>query len=180
VLARECALPRPPKGAIGVAAVAALAVVVPWSTRAELGEPMRHSLPTIPTRSERRSAAGLAPILRVGAETEGYRPESKGISTRTCWDLTCTNPASQAALRPIGGLADSLVVVQAVAGASPVSISRIRASFMELAAHRVLGPGAELGGIARWRYRHLRGGHLEVLVRPAHVPDAILELAGER
>jgi hypothetical protein len=31
-----------------------------------------------------------------------------------------------------------------------------------------------------WRYRHLRGGHFEMLVRPAHVADAILELAGER
>jgi hypothetical protein len=30
-----------------------------------------------------------------------------------------------------------------------------------------------------WRYRHLRGGHFEMLVRPAHVADAILELAGE-
>jgi Alpha/beta hydrolase family len=31
-----------------------------------------------------------------------------------------------------------------------------------------------------WRYRHLRGGHFEMLVRPAEVADAILELAGER
>jgi hypothetical protein len=31
-----------------------------------------------------------------------------------------------------------------------------------------------------WRYRHLRGGHFEMLVRPADVADAILELAGER
>jgi hypothetical protein len=30
-----------------------------------------------------------------------------------------------------------------------------------------------------WRYRHLRGGHFEMLVRPAEVADAILELAGE-
>jgi hypothetical protein len=31
-----------------------------------------------------------------------------------------------------------------------------------------------------WRYRHLRGGHFEMLVRPADLADAILELAGER
>jgi hypothetical protein len=31
-----------------------------------------------------------------------------------------------------------------------------------------------------WRYRHLRGGHFEMLVRPADVADAILDLAGER
>jgi hypothetical protein len=31
-----------------------------------------------------------------------------------------------------------------------------------------------------WRYRHLRGGHFEMLVRPADVADAILELAGDR
>jgi hypothetical protein len=31
-----------------------------------------------------------------------------------------------------------------------------------------------------WRYRHLRGGHFEMLVRPADVADAILELAAER
>jgi hypothetical protein len=31
-----------------------------------------------------------------------------------------------------------------------------------------------------WRYRHLRAGHFEMLVRPAEVADAILELAGER
>jgi alpha/beta hydrolase family protein len=31
-----------------------------------------------------------------------------------------------------------------------------------------------------WRYRHLRGGHFEMLVRPADVADAILELAGGR
>jgi hypothetical protein len=31
-----------------------------------------------------------------------------------------------------------------------------------------------------WRYRHLRGGHFEMLVRPGDVADAILELAGER
>jgi hypothetical protein len=31
-----------------------------------------------------------------------------------------------------------------------------------------------------WRYRHLRGGHFEMLVRPAAVAEAILELAGER
>jgi hypothetical protein len=31
-----------------------------------------------------------------------------------------------------------------------------------------------------WRYRHLRGGHFEMLVRPADVADAIIELAGER
>jgi hypothetical protein len=30
-----------------------------------------------------------------------------------------------------------------------------------------------------WRYRLLRGGHFEMLVRPADVADAILELAGE-
>jgi hypothetical protein len=30
-----------------------------------------------------------------------------------------------------------------------------------------------------WRYRHLRGGHFEMLVRPAAVADAILELADE-
>jgi hypothetical protein len=31
-----------------------------------------------------------------------------------------------------------------------------------------------------WRYRHLRGGHFEMLVRPGDVADAILELSGER
>ena len=30
-----------------------------------------------------------------------------------------------------------------------------------------------------WRYRHLRGGHFEMLVRPADVAEAILELAGQ-
>ena len=30
-----------------------------------------------------------------------------------------------------------------------------------------------------WRYRHLRGGHFEMLVRPADVAAAILDLAGE-
>jgi hypothetical protein len=30
-----------------------------------------------------------------------------------------------------------------------------------------------------WRYRHLQGGHFEMLVRPADVADAILELAGD-
>jgi hypothetical protein len=30
-----------------------------------------------------------------------------------------------------------------------------------------------------WAYRHLRGGHFEMLVRPAAVADAILELADE-
>jgi alpha/beta hydrolase family protein len=31
-----------------------------------------------------------------------------------------------------------------------------------------------------WRYRHLRGGHFEMLVRPSDVAAAMLELAGER
>jgi Alpha/beta hydrolase family len=31
-----------------------------------------------------------------------------------------------------------------------------------------------------WRYHHLRGGHFEMLVRPADVADAVLELAGEK
>jgi hypothetical protein len=31
-----------------------------------------------------------------------------------------------------------------------------------------------------WRYRYLSGGHFEMLVRPADVADAILELASER
>jgi hypothetical protein len=83
-------------------------------------------------------------------------------------------------IRAAGRDGAPLVVVQAVARSSPVSISRIRASFMELVAHRVLGLGAELAGIARWRYRHLRGGHLEMLVAARSRPDAILELAGER
>jgi hypothetical protein len=42
---------------------------------------------------------------------------------------------------------------------------------------------AEASGRARhqgWRYRHLHGGHFEMLVRPAEVADAVLELAGER
>lgn len=30
-----------------------------------------------------------------------------------------------------------------------------------------------------WRYRHLRGGLFEMLVRPADVAEAILEFAGE-
>jgi hypothetical protein len=30
-----------------------------------------------------------------------------------------------------------------------------------------------------WRYRHLRGGHFEMLMRPADVADAIVELVGE-
>jgi hypothetical protein len=31
-----------------------------------------------------------------------------------------------------------------------------------------------------WGYRHLSGGHFEMLVRPADLADAILELAGQR
>jgi Alpha/beta hydrolase family len=50
--------------------------------------------------------------------------------------------------------------------------------YLELSPHYATAAGRarEQG----WRYRHLRGGHFEMLARPAQVADAILELAGER
>jgi hypothetical protein len=49
--------------------------------------------------------------------------------------------------------------------------------YLELSPHyAVAGARARDQG---WRYRHLRGGHFEMLMRPAEVADAILELAGE-
>jgi hypothetical protein len=50
--------------------------------------------------------------------------------------------------------------------------------YLELSPHyAATSAGAREQG---WRYRHLRGGHFEMLVRPTDVADAILELAGER
>ena len=49
--------------------------------------------------------------------------------------------------------------------------------YLELSPH--YAAAAARGRDQGWRYRHLRGGHFEMLVRPADVADAILELAGE-
>jgi hypothetical protein len=50
--------------------------------------------------------------------------------------------------------------------------------YLELSPHYAAASGRarERG----WRYRHLRGGHFEMLVRPSDVAAAVLELAGER
>jgi hypothetical protein len=50
--------------------------------------------------------------------------------------------------------------------------------YLELSPHYAAASARARGH--GWRYRHLRGGHFEMLVRPAEVADAILELAGER
>jgi hypothetical protein len=58
---------------------------------------------------------------KIGAESTGDRPVSTAISTAA---LSCpirTNPAAQAALSPKTARRESLVVVQAVAGSSPVA-----------------------------------------------------------
>jgi hypothetical protein len=49
--------------------------------------------------------------------------------------------------------------------------------YLELSPHYVAA--AARARDQGWRYRHLRGGHFEMLVRPADVAEAILELAGE-
>jgi hypothetical protein len=63
----------------------------------------------------------LAPRSRIGAESTGNRPASTGISTTTLSCTIRTNPASQATLSPKTAWPESLVVVQAVAGSSPVA-----------------------------------------------------------
>jgi hypothetical protein len=50
--------------------------------------------------------------------------------------------------------------------------------YLELSPH--YAAASACAGDQGWRYRHLRGGHFEMLVRPTDVADAILELAGER
>jgi hypothetical protein len=50
--------------------------------------------------------------------------------------------------------------------------------YLELSPHYAAA-SARARGLG-WRYRHLSGGHFEMLVRPADVADAILELASER
>jgi hypothetical protein len=50
--------------------------------------------------------------------------------------------------------------------------------YLELSPHYAAASARALG--LGWRYRHLSGGHFEMLVRPADLADAILELAGER
>jgi hypothetical protein len=63
----------------------------------------------------------LAPSLELGAETSGYRPGSKGISMPASSGAIGLNPASQAGLSTESAPPDCLVVVQAVAGSSPVA-----------------------------------------------------------
>jgi hypothetical protein len=50
--------------------------------------------------------------------------------------------------------------------------------YLELSPHYAAASARARG--LRWRYHHLSGGHFEMLVRPADVADAILELASER
>jgi hypothetical protein len=50
--------------------------------------------------------------------------------------------------------------------------------YLELSPHYAAA-SARARGLG-WRYRHLSGGHFEMLVRPADLADAILELAGQR
>ena len=59
--------------------------------------------------------------MEVGSETNGNRPASNGIGGSSRCDAIYTSPASQAALRAVLATVESLVVVQAVAGSSPVA-----------------------------------------------------------
>jgi hypothetical protein len=63
----------------------------------------------------------LAPSSRIGSERDGNRPASSRKSTRALGGPIRTNAASQAGLSPIRPGRVSLVVVQAVAGSSPVA-----------------------------------------------------------
>jgi hypothetical protein len=73
------------------------------------------SLPVYP------GSLGLAPRAGIGAKGGGYRAVSNGIWTSAAFRAIRTNPASHAALSARIHANDSLVVVQAVAGSSPVA-----------------------------------------------------------